>query len=331
MREEIDYHIEQSTDSDDDSCGEEDEMEVERNLERNDYRYNNLRHFPALFRYHTGIDLQLFESVLFPSLQDFLNDRVGIFGPKHKLDPQSVLVMFLVWLRSGIPPQQFCGFFLIDHNTARRIIWEIVPTALQIWKRHVKWIPLRLQESHLSEYLNVGFRKVVATVDATEIPVRRPIDRDKQAVFYSGKSKQHSVKGQILIQPSTGLIMHASAVYPGSIHDLTVFRMTGVADIIRHGEKVLGDSGYQGMQHVVGALLPIKKPRNSSLSHDQKKFNFELSSRRVLVENVFSRLKKWMVMSHKWNGHLDDLNRLSKVFRICCCLVNITLQQGHID
>lgn len=73
----------------------------------------------------------------------------------------------------------------------------------------------------------------------------------------------------------------------------------------RPGEWVVFvGTGYQGAQTQLRMIQPKRKPRGSTLDHDDLCRNSLVFSDHVLVENFFGRLNKlWRVMSatYNWN------------------------------
>lgn len=73
--------------------------------------------------------------------------------------------------------------------------------------------------------------------------------------------------------------------------------------VIRANVKILGDTGYQGIQKIhENSIIPIKRKRNGVLTGEQKKFNHRLSSKRVVIENVIGFLKRFRIMSDKYRN-----------------------------
>lgn len=67
--------------------------------------------------------------------------------------------------------------------------------------------------------------------------------------------------------------------------------------------KLLADTGYQGINKIVkNSETPNKKPRNKKLTKDRKKENKELSSKRILVENVIDSLKIFRILSERYRN-----------------------------
>lgn len=67
--------------------------------------------------------------------------------------------------------------------------------------------------------------------------------------------------------------------------------------------KILADTGYQGIQKIhANSTIPIKRKRNEVFTTQQKKFNHQLSSRRIVVENVIGFLKRFRIISDRYRN-----------------------------
>jgi DDE superfamily endonuclease len=67
--------------------------------------------------------------------------------------------------------------------------------------------------------------------------------------------------------------------------------------------EILGDSGYQGIQKKYSqSLIPHKGRKKCPLTKQQKKENHELSSKRVLVENIIRTIKIFKIVADKYRN-----------------------------
>lgn len=67
--------------------------------------------------------------------------------------------------------------------------------------------------------------------------------------------------------------------------------------------KVLVDSGYQGIKKIhPNAALPKKNTKKNPLSKQDRKDNHQISSERVLVENVIRKVKIFRIMAEKYRN-----------------------------
>jgi len=162
----------------------------------------------------------------------------------------------------------------------------------------------RLQSVEEIEAMFPGFK---AFLDATEQEIPRPKDKLKRKTHYSGKKKRHTVKTQLTVN-SKGLIVHKTRHAKGSTHDYALFKRSH--HILPKKVKEEFDLGYVGVKDDfpdLNCVVPFKKKnpgrgkvgvKAPELSPEQKAFNKELASERVVSEHTNCRLKKFLI----WGG-----------------------------
>jgi len=124
--------------------------------------------------------------------------------------------------------------------------------------------------------------------------------KNKQKHYYSGKKKKHTLKAQILVDKNKKKILKTD-FSNGKKHDFRLFTESNIN--INKDIKILADTGYLGINKIIkNSEIPHKKPKNKELTKDQKKENRELSSERVVVENVIGSLKRFRVLSERYRN-----------------------------
>jgi hypothetical protein len=116
--------------------------------------------------------------------------------------------------------------------------------------RNIKWVEDTLIKSGM---FNLPNKRAIAEdkkhqtviVDATEIPIERPINSQKK--WYSGKKKMHTIKAQLIIDANSGEILSV-ATSEGKQHDFKLWKRS--KKIIESETKILADSGYTGMKKI---------------------------------------------------------------------------------
>ncbi len=87
----------------------------------------------------------------------------------------------------------------------------------------------------------------------------------------------------------------------GKRHDFRLFKESGVH--IHPEIKSLTDTGYQGIHKLhPNSALPKKKTKNNPLTKEDKKNNRELSSERVLNENVIGMVKRFKIIADRYRN-----------------------------
>ena len=162
----------------------------------------------------------------------------------------------------------------------------------------------------------------VFTHDATQRPIGRKTDYQAQKEDFSGKSKDHSDKNELLCDDGAQ-ILYLSPTYPGSVHDKTLLD----AEQIQwpSGICLRQDSGYQGYAPKnVTIIQPTKKPPQAELTPQQKQENKHISKQRVIVENAIAGVKRLRILKDRIRlkaYHLKD-----QIMTIGCALHNLRVK-----
>ena len=87
----------------------------------------------------------------------------------------------------------------------------------------------------------------------------------------------------------------------GKRHDFRLFKESKVK--LHPNVGVLTDTAYQGLQKMhVKSQMPKKKSKKHPLTREDKKKNQELSSERVINENVIGSLKRFKIISDRYRN-----------------------------
>lgn len=87
----------------------------------------------------------------------------------------------------------------------------------------------------------------------------------------------------------------------GSRHDFRLFKESKTR--IHPAISVLTDSGYQGLQKIhAKTQMPKKRSKKNPLTKEDKRNNRQLSSDRILNENVISNLKRFKIISDRYRN-----------------------------
>ncbi len=158
-------------------------------------------------------------------------------------------------------------------------------------------------------------------LDATE---QRINTRDND--FHSGKKGMKTIKTQI-ITDDKGRILYSDDYSPGRKHDSKYLRESKIGDYFNKKPPlvVLADAGYQGMGEVFGINIftPEKRSRKKkNLSTDDKTWNKNLSRKRSVVENAFSKIKKYKILAESYHNRRENY---SYIFRAVSNIINLRM------
>ena len=126
------------------------------------------------------------------------------------------------------------------------------------------------------------------------------------------------MKAQLLVSLDNEMIY---GVYcgKGRQHDFKLYKDSKVR--IPPQIKMLADSGYQGIQEFhSNSNIPIKKTKDKKLTPAEKKYNHELSKKRIIVENIIRRCKIFKITKDVYRGKHKNHG---KVWNLVSGLVNI--------
>ena len=107
----------------------------------------------------------------------------------------------------------------------------------------------------------------------------------------------------------------------GKRHDFRLFKESKTQ--IHPTINVLTDSGYQGLQKIHSKTqMPKKRSKKNPLTQEDKKNNRQLSSDRVLNENVIGNLKRFKIISDRYRNRRK---RFSLRFNLIAGIYNLEL------
>jgi hypothetical protein len=131
-------------------------------------------------------------------------------------------------------------------------------------------------------------------LDGTERPTQRPKDPIEQKDQYSGK-KAHLAKNTLIGDVEERLVRYLSETYPGRVHNK---RICDEEDLMFPSDiGLFQDPGFQGY-HPVGVHMyqPKKKPKGKELTPEEKAENTIISSIRILIEHIISRVQRCRIV-----------------------------------
>lgn len=235
---------------------------------------------------------------------DKLEDRILVFCVYTKFYPSYVLMEYL---------------FGVDESTICRIVKEI--SSLLSEKIVIDHDKKRI--GTLKELIDAYPELEEIIVDATEQKINKK-DND----YYSGKKKSKTIKTQV-ITDKKGMILFVDDHRKGRVHDYQYFKDSFIPQWlsrIKSNLILIADLGYQGIYTDFPSLcskIPFKKVGiRKELNELEKEENHRLAKERIVVEHVFCRLKKYMILS---NPYRNSLQNYSPIFKSLAYLVNFRM------
>lgn len=237
-------------------------------------------------------------------------------GRKPKLSIKEQIILTLVYLRHMMTFQLLGIQFGVSESTANDTFnyWlpnlrQLLPSSLleQVKKNHADH---EIVKELLTEYELI--------VDSYEQVRERPGANDEQEKYFSGKKSNHTFKSQIIILPNGSDIVDVVAGEPGPKSDITLFRE--YRSEFAPNQKFKGDKAYQGEDFIT---TPIKKPRNRSLTTEQKEQNKVFSASRIFVEHRIRSVKIFRVIQERFRLNPQ---KYEQVVLAICGLVRLRIR-----
>ncbi|NJN30555.1 MAG: transposase [Synechococcales cyanobacterium RM1_1_8] len=293
--------------------------------------YEELRTRPRILQSLTGLSFKEFEALL-PSFEKAWSSFVEsqLSGQERKRGPgggrkarlaklEDKQLFVLVYFRL-YPTQEVQGY-LFGLGQAQANEWvhrltRVLNQALGYEKQLPEREPAQLKEV-LSRCPSLEFM-----IDGTERPMNRPKDKEDRKTFYSGKKKAHTVKNNVISERG-GKVLFLSDTYEGKKHDKKIADDEDYQ--FPEGSTLWQDTGFQGYQPVgvTTTQQPKKKPRNGSLTPEEKENNRQVSKVRVEVEHQIGGIKRCKIVTHKFRNWLDHY--IDDVLETACGLHNFRL------
>ena len=235
----------------------------------------------------------------------------------------------LVFYRLYLTEELMSWLFGLPRSNVHRLLAKIEPlltpaadptlrTFLRMAKRH------RRKIGRWEDFVQAYPDLAEVVIDATEQPRRRPPTRTQRR-YYSGKRKRHTLKTQLTVS-RRGRILHVSAPAPGRVHDYALFKRLHIADGLPPETTTYLDRGYDGATTdypTAQLVLPIKRRRNKRvLTQAERRFNRTQASKRIIVEHLIARLKKYQLLAQVYRHRVTQYGQR---VRNIAALVNFRL------
>lgn len=270
---------------------------------------------PNKFYRFTGVTLDVFQKLVQevePLWQEaerqrlFRPDRgrASGAGGKYKLcDFRDKLLVILMYYRLYLTYEILQEFFNVHYSNLNRLVNRLEPLlATRIKPRIPKGLKKRI--GTWEEFCEIYPDLVDVVIDATEQRLQRPKGRKRQKKYYSGKSKKHAMKTQVVVS-RTGKIISISQSVPASIHDYTLLKKSNIMEHLPEETEKHLDLGYLGIKndfpdHI--CVLPQRKPRKNALTVREERENRRKARTRIIVEHTIAKLKKFQILSQTYRN-----------------------------
>jgi hypothetical protein len=249
--------------------------------------------------------------------------RAAGAGHPHRHPARGRLLMALVWLRVYSTDEVLGFFFDLHKRNAQLNVRSALEVLDSLGDFPFDRSPRDRPKLRSVAAVMAAFPQVRIILDGKEQRCHRPEGYEEQKPYDSGKKKCHTLKTQVVVDP-TGRIEGVSDSVPGGANpDLTVRRWWGVLERLGEGEGAMMDKGYVGIRNdfpEVPIILPFKAARGRPLTDEQKGYNRVVASHRVVVEHPMAQLNRFTVLRQVFRAQKRE--RHGMVVRVVATLVN---------
>jgi hypothetical protein len=280
-------------------------------------RYDYLRRYPTVFLKMTGLRLNEFADLLDDMLPRVAsaeqtrlqrtNRRRALGGGRHAdLAARDQILLAVIWLRQ-YPTNEVLGFlFGVSDSTVSRVVNRLVALLEASGKDSMRLPdPGRKHRKELDALLKET-PELAVIIDTFEQRVQRCKNRKDADAYFSGKKKQHTLKGQVAVDEDNGTVCDVEESVPGPTADLTLLKESGLLSRLPPGVGGIGDLAYVGMDklhpHGLGAT-PRRKPRGKDRPPEDVCFNRAFAKRRIKVEHTIGRMRRYQSLSQTDRHH----------------------------
>ena len=226
-------------------------------------------------------------------------------GRRGQLPLAAEKLLFILVYVKQYPVQELHGaLFGLGQSQASAWVLRLLPVLQAALGRE---LVLPARRTATLDDLQATCPDLVFLLDATERPIPRPQDPDRQTACYSGKKKRHTLKNTVVTDRTGRHIVFLGETTAGSRHDKRLAEED--APPFPPGSRVPSDSGYQGYTVAgVSVITPLKKPRGGTLLDDEQAANTQLSRHRMPVEHAIGGMKIARIVRDPFRNHADEMS-----------------------
>ena len=240
-----------------------------------------------------------------------------------KLPPIDQLFMFLHKLRLGSLDQDLADKFNISQSTVSRTTITWVNFLYCVLGSQPLW-PSRDQiDKAMPDSFKKLYPRVRVTLDCTELKVQSPSSLVLNSKLYSSYKGTTTFKCLVGIAPS-GAIIFISHLFPGSMSDKHITRVSGILDLLEEGDEVMADKGFTIddllREKNCKLVLPHFLAKKGQFTMEETLHNECVANLRVHVERAIRRCKEYHLFDSAIP--LNLAGSINQLWTVGCLLTN---------
>jgi hypothetical protein len=155
------------------------------------------------------------------------------------------LLLCLARLRVGLQLEDLAWRFGVSLSMASNTFrtWVLI---LSRRLSSINWFPNQIESQEIlpnSFKADPVLQKVAVIIDATEIYIQTPTDRNLQSATWSTYKHSNTIKGLIVIA-ANGMVVFVPELATGKMSDPEITRLSGCFEHLWPGATVLADRGF---------------------------------------------------------------------------------------
>lgn len=226
-------------------------------------------------------------------------------------------LFFILFYFKTYPLQEVLAYsFEMSQSEANNLV-HVLSFVLKMALKKTGYMPPRVPDEMLVKLKTEESQDFA--MDGTEREIIRPSNKDVQQYFYSGKSKCHTIKNNLIAGVNDRQIKDLSGTYEGKKHDKKI--CDEEKPCLPEGSNCYADTAFLGYEMKgVNIRQPKKKPHGGELTPEEKQENRLISSVRIVIEHVISGVKRCRIVKDIFRNTKADYDDL--VIEIACALHN---------
>lgn len=299
-------------------------QEVNRHLRQRIFSYENLNDSGLLM--YTGIERSAFLSLI-SFLRQFLPYEYYTGKRVTSISYEDQLLCTLLKLKQNSTDEDIGFRFGVSRKTVNNIFMTFLNVMYITLFENLVAVKMPSLIAN-QKYLPDSFKEFPCcriVIDCTEIKVDTPrSDLKALSETYSNYKSNYTSKFLVGVAPN-GTIIFVSDAFPGTTSDKMIVRESQVLSHLKPGDLILADKGFtihDILPSGVHLNLPpflFGKPRHQ-FTEMEARYTRDLARARIHVERAIQRIKVFQILN-TFPTHYRPY--ASKLFRVCCCLVNL--------
>lgn len=240
-----------------------------------------------------------------------------------KLHPIDQLFMCLHKIRLGSLDHDLADKFNVSQSTVSRNTITWVNFIYCILGSQPLWPTKEQVKESMPESFMHMYPRVRVILDCTEIRVQSPSSLVLNSQLFSNYKGTTTFKCLIGIAPS-GAVTFVSNLYPGSVSDKHITKVSGIMDLLEEGDEVMADKGFP-IEDLLSEkrcklVIPHFLSKKRQFSRNETSQNENIANLRVHVERAIRRCKEYHIFDNAIP--LNLAGSVNQMWTVCCLLTN---------